>query len=86
LIDASAKMPDGAAISGVTGLQDYLMKNDALFLRTLTGAMATYALGRELGVADKQLVDGSVVKARKNGMTLRSLIHAVVQSREFRSK
>jgi len=86
LIDASAKMPDGAAISGVTGLQNYLMQNDALFLRTLTGAMATYALGRELGVADKQLVDGSVVKARKNGMTLRSLIHAVVDSREFRSK
>jgi hypothetical protein len=79
-------MPDGAAISGVTGLQDYLMKNDALFLRTLTGAMATYALGRELGVADKQLVDGSVAKVRKNGMTLRALIHAVVQSREFRSK
>ena len=86
LIDASAKMPDGASIIGVDGLQDYLMKNDALFLRMLTGAMATYALGRELGVADKQLVDGSVAKARKNGITLRSLIHAVVQSREFRSK
>jgi hypothetical protein len=55
-------------------------------LQTLTRAMSTYALGRELGVADKQLVDGSVAKARKNGMTLRSLIHAVVQSREFRSK
>jgi hypothetical protein len=37
-------------------------------------------------VADKPLVDGSVAKARKNGMTLRSLIHAVVDSREFRSK
>jgi mono/diheme cytochrome c family protein len=86
LIDASAKMPDGAAIIGVDGLQDYLMKNDGLFLQTLTRAMSTYALGRELGVADKQLVDGSVAKARKNGMTLRSLIHAVVQSREFRSK
>jgi hypothetical protein len=79
-------MPDGASIIGVDGLQDYLMKNDGLFLQTLTRAMSTYALGRELGVADKQLVDGSVAKARKNGMTLRSLIHAVVESREFRSK
>jgi len=86
LIDASAKMPDGASIIGVDGLQDYLMKNDGLFLQTLTRAMSTYALGRELGVADKQLVDGSVEKARKNGMTLRSLIHAVVESREFRTK
>jgi mono/diheme cytochrome c family protein len=86
LIDASAKMPDGASITGVDGLQDYLMKNDGLFLQTLTRAMSTYALGRELGVADKQLVDGSVAKARKNGMTLRSLIHAVVESREFRTK
>lgn len=86
LINASARMPDGTAIAGVGGLQDYLMKNDALFLRTLTGAMATYALGRELGVADKQLVDGSVAKVRKNGMTLRALIHAIVESKEFRSK
>jgi mono/diheme cytochrome c family protein len=86
IIDASAKMPDGASITGVAGLQDYLMKNDGLFLQTLTRAMATYALGRELGVADKPLVDTSVVKVRKNGMTLRSLIHAIVDSREFRTK
>jgi hypothetical protein len=86
LIDASARMPDGTLISGANGLQDYLMKNDGLFLQTLTRAMATYALGRELGVADKPLVDTSVVKVRKNGMTLRSLIHAIVDSQEFRTK
>ncbi|MFM7186992.1 MAG: DUF1592 domain-containing protein [Armatimonadota bacterium] len=86
LINASARMPDGTAIAGVTGLQDYLMKNDAMFLRTLTGAVATYALGRELGVADRQLVDGCVAKVRKNGMTLRALIHTLVESKEFRSK
>ncbi len=83
LIDASSKLPDGTEITGVTGLQDALMAKEDLFLKCFAGKVMTYALGRELGLADQPFVTQSVREMKQKQRTLRSLVHAIVTSEAF---
>jgi hypothetical protein len=85
-IDAAAQLPDGTKFVGVEGLQAELLKREDKFLRCLATKLYVYALGRETGYADQPTIDGAVKHTRQNGYTLRSLIHHVVTSEEFRSK
>ena len=48
--------------------------------------MLTYALGRELGVADAPFVDEAIGQMKENDYTLRSLIHNLVTSKPFLTK
>lgn len=85
-IDARSALPDGTPIDGVGGLQKALLARSDEFLSCLAGKLLAFALGRELGVSDRPLVQDAVVHMKKNGRTLRSLVHYVVQSEEFRTK
>jgi hypothetical protein len=85
-IDASSKMPDGTKIVGVAGLQHAMLKQDDLFLTSLATHLTTYALGRELGLADQPLVAGSVAAMKQDGTTVRALIKAIVVSDAFAAK
>ncbi|MDA0285412.1 MAG: DUF1592 domain-containing protein, partial [Planctomycetota bacterium] len=86
VIDASAKMLDGTEFVGVDGLQRVLEQKQELFLNCLAGKLYTYALGRELGVADTLHVKAAVDHVRKNDQTLRTLISFIATSEPFRSK
>jgi len=85
-IDATSRLPDGTAISGVDGLRLSLRAREDLFLNCLTGKLLTYALGREAGVTDQPAIRSAVQSSRKNGRTLRSLVHFIVLSDAFRSR
>ena len=85
-IDASSKMPDGTSVVGVAGLQKAILKQDDLFLKSLATQLTTYALGRELGLADQPLIDGTVAAMKENGTTVRSLVKAIVASDAFAAK
>ena len=85
-IDASSKLPDGTAISGIDDLRAELLKKDELFLNCLSGKLFTYALGRELGVADQPLVKAAVEHSKKNGTTLKSIIQFIATSEAFGMK
>jgi hypothetical protein len=85
-IDASARMPDGTTIVGVAGLQAAMLEQEDLFLKSLATHLATYALGRELGLADQPMVHGAVAAMRRDGITLRALIKAIVASDAFGAK
>jgi hypothetical protein len=85
-IDASSKMPDGTKIVGVAGLQAAMLKQEDLFLKSLSTHLTTYALGRELGLADQPLIDGTVAAMKENGTTVRSLVKAIVASDAFAAK
>ncbi len=85
-IDASSRLPDGTEINGVADLQNALVKKEDLFLKCLSGKMLTYALGRELGVADQPTIDAAVAHVKDNGYTLRSLLHFIVSSPVFQTK
>jgi hypothetical protein len=86
VINASAKMIDGTEFVGVEGLQRVLLQKEALFLNCLAGKLFTYALGRELGVADQLHINDAVKHVSKNGRTLKTLIKYVVTSEPFLSK
>ncbi|TWT34675.1 DUF1592 domain-containing protein [Blastopirellula retiformator] len=85
-IDASATLPDGTEIDGIESLQAALMEKQDLFLRCLAEKMFTYALGREMSIVDRPQIDEAVAAMKSNDKTLRSLIHAVVQSPTFQTK
>ncbi|MFM8578059.1 MAG: DUF1592 domain-containing protein [Planctomycetaceae bacterium] len=86
LIDASSRMPDGRALAGVEDHKRALYEDDERFLSALASKMLAYALGRELGLADRPIVAASVEQMRAEGMTLRALVKAIVVSRPFSSK
>ena len=85
-IDASAKMIDGTEFVGVEGLQKVLLEKEELFLKCLSGKLFTFALGRELGVADQLHVHAAVQHVSRNQRTLRTLIKSVATSEPFLSK
>jgi hypothetical protein len=86
LIDASATMIDGTQFTGVDGLRSILVERDTLFLRCLTEKMLTYALGRELGIADRDSVTECVDHLRQGDQSLRQMIHWIVTSEVFTSR
>ena len=85
-INASSQLPNGTKIDGIESLQDALMKQEDLFLKCIAGKMLTYAVGRELGVADAPFVAEAVAKMKENNYTLRSLIHYIATSKPFLTK
>lgn len=86
LIDASAKMPDGSEFVGLAGLQQQMLEKEDLFLRCLTEKLFTYALGRELGFSDAAVVQESLAHMKRNGYSLRSLIHSIITSKPFTTR
>ena len=80
------KVDDGTKVDGIESLQDSLMKQEDLFLKCIAGKMLTYAIGRELGVADLPYVDEAIAKMKENDYTLRSLIHYIATSKPFLTK
>jgi len=82
-INAASRLPDGTEINGVEDLQNNLLQKEDLFLKCLSGKMLTYALGRELGVADRPFVDDAVAAMKENGYTIRSLIRHIATSEPF---
>ncbi len=85
-IDASGKLPDGTLINGVDDLQQALLKREDLFLKCLASKLLTYAIGRELSIADQPQIQQLVSKMKSEKYTLRSLIHGIVQSKAFQTK
>ena len=85
-IDASSQLPDGTRISGIDGLQQALLAREEQFLGCLAEKMMTYALGRELGVADRRHVTAAVAHLQQHNRTLPSLLQFIVTSEPFRTK
>ena len=83
---SSVMLEYGTRVVGVDGLQAAIVARSDDFLRGLASKMLTFALNRELGVADRPLVTAAVAHMKKNGRTLRSLVEFVVTSDAFRSK
>jgi hypothetical protein len=85
-IDASSQLPDGTVVEGADGLRAALMARQDLFLNCLSSKLFTYALGREMGLADRPMIQRAVDRVKGGDMTLRSLIKEVVESEAFGTK
>jgi hypothetical protein len=85
-VNASSVLADGTRIVGVEGLQKAILAQGDAFLECLASKILTFALNRELGIADRPTVKAAVAHCKKNERTLRSLITYIVTSEPFRSK
>ncbi|MEK0445326.1 MAG: hypothetical protein RLZZ399_647 [Verrucomicrobiota bacterium] len=85
-IDSSGRLPDGTPFDGFEGLRDAVAKHEANFARGLTEHLVEYALGRPCGFSDAELVETVLQKSKPQRYTPRSLIQALIASKEFQSK
>ena len=82
-IDASGGLPDGSRFTGVTGLEDALLKHPELFVGTLTEKLLTFALGRGMSENDAPAVRRIVRDAQRDGNHFSSIVLGIVKSSPF---
>jgi hypothetical protein len=85
-VDASGGLPDGSTFTGVSGLEDALLKRPELFVGTLTEKMLTYALGRGVEYYDGPAVREVVRAAKARDYRFSAVIEAIVLSTPFRMR
>jgi hypothetical protein len=82
-IDPSASFPDGTRFEGVAGLRTLLVSHKEDFVRTVSGKLLAYAIGRGLDYRDTPAVRGIARDAASADSSWSSIITAVVKSTPF---
>lgn len=78
------KLPKLGSFTGFTEFRSLLKKNETLVFQNVAEKLATYALGRSLGFADREDIDQIVKTTRANGGGLRTMVGELVTSPLFR--
>ena len=84
-IEAGGKFPGGESFSTYAEFRSQVARREAEFTRCLTKKLLTYAIGRELGIGDRDDIDSICRTMRDESSGLRDLIRFVVQSDSFRN-
>jgi mono/diheme cytochrome c family protein len=85
-IDARSVLASGVAINGPVDLSAELVSRPAVFARTLTEKLMTYALNRELEYFDMPQVRAVVRAAAKDNYRLSSIVRGIVNTEAFRKQ
>jgi hypothetical protein len=85
-IDASGKLPGGAAFRDFAEFKTLLAQQHDRFRRALAERLFAYALGRAVEPSDRPTIDAMTSQAAGGDDSLRSLIQALVASETFHSK
>ena len=85
-IDPSGRIHGGPPFAEFFELRAIVASRSDDFSRGFAAALVEYALGRPCGFSDEPLVDSIVNTAKGRDLSPRSFIHALVQSRQFRTK
>jgi hypothetical protein len=85
-VNARGALPDGTAFDGAEGLKARLLEHGDRFARILAENLAIYALGRDLELSDRPLLDALCARLAANGNRLSFLIEDLVRSPLFRDK
>ena len=83
-IDPSASFPDGTRFEGIAGLRTLLVSHKEDFVRTLSGKLLAYAIGRGLDYRDMPAVRTIARDAAPADYSWSSIITGIVQSAPFR--
>ena len=83
-VDASGTLFRTHKFSNVVEFKDAILKEKNRFVRGLAGHLMRYGLGRELNPSDTLALDEIVERVEAENYSMKSLIHAVVQSKPFR--
>ena len=85
-IDAASALHNGPAFRDFFELRDVIAGKSDAFARGFSAALTEYALGRPIGFRDETLIDAMTRRAAAKNLAPREFLHALVQSREFRTK
>jgi mono/diheme cytochrome c family protein len=82
-IDASASFPDGTRFEGIAGLRTLMASHQEDFVRTLSGKLLAYAIGRGLDDHDLPAIRAIVRAAAPAGYSWSSIVTGIVRSTPF---
>ena len=82
-VDPNASLPDGTQFAGVEGLRTYLVDHKEDFVRTLSGKLLAYAIGRGIEYYDQPAIRKIAREAAANDYRWSSVILGVVTSTPF---
>ncbi len=82
-IDPSATFPDGTRFEGLTGLRTLMVSHKEDFVRTLTGKLLAYAIGRGLDHHDMPAIRRITRDAAASDYSWSSIISGIVKSTPF---
>lgn len=85
-VETGYTMPDGRAFNDVRDYKALLLDDQDRIVTNLTGKLLVYATGSRIQFADRDDIAAIVAATRPRNHGLRSLIHAIVQSRPFLHK
>ncbi len=83
-IDAHSQLYDGTPVDGPSGVRAFLLRHQDQYLRNITQALMTYALGRGIDYGDMPMVRSVLRTASHDDYRFRSLIEAIAMSDLFR--
>lgn len=81
-VEDSTELADKTRIEGIEGLLSYLQKQEPQVIRTMTGKMIGYALGRTVQASDQPLID-KIIQMGGNA-PFSKVVEEIVTSRQFR--
>jgi hypothetical protein len=85
-IDPSGVMPGGQAFQSLPEFKRLLLDEKSRFLKGFTEKMLAYALGRPVGAADQELVNGILTATASEDHRLQAMIQAIVATRAFQTR
>ena len=85
-VDPADMMPDGQKFRDIDEFKQILLKDRDQLARNLTERLVTYATGAAPVASDQKEIDAIVRNLGAQNDGLRSLVHAIVQSRLFLQK
>ncbi|MFT5123327.1 MAG: hypothetical protein ACI97B_001960 [Verrucomicrobiales bacterium] len=85
-IEANAALHSGPSFKDYFELRDLVASNSENFAAGFSAALIEYALGRSIGFADETLISEMVETAKKNNLSTRAFIHALISSKVFKRK
>jgi len=85
-VDPTGEWIDGSRFADIREFKRVLLRDEDQLARNLAGQLVTYATGAPVRFSDRAAVEAMLARTRPGGHGVRSLLHAVVQSRLFRHK
>jgi hypothetical protein len=82
-IDSTASLPDGTTFEGVTGLRTLIANHKEDFVRTVSGKLLAYAIGRGLEPSDYPAVRTIAREAAGQDYRWSAIIAGIVRSTPF---
>jgi hypothetical protein len=83
-IDATGELYDGTGLAGPADLRAALLQRPEAIVRTFTGNLMAYAVGRRVDYYDQAAIRAIERNAAKNGYRMSEFVVGVVQSPAFR--